>query len=228
MGSIGIQGSRRIVIAVVDHFGYSRQVASTALANFDRFLSKKPSVLSSKKNIQLLMTTCLYLSVKTADDKPKGLPLSFFATMSNGLFVEADIESMELELFDTLEWHVFPPTPELFCLHLLQDAHGLQVANSQALYVLDNSLLDFYFCSHLPSHVALAAIAYTLRHWFSLDALVDTFDYCDWDMESLEACHTRMHHLMERDAATNNKSSPNDARAFDTDWQPDTTVHKCV
>lgn len=202
--------------SVVDNFNYGRQVAASALSNFDRYLTYDKSALHCKRTIQLLMTTCLYVAVKTAEEKPKGLPLSFFATMSNGLFCEQDIEDMEKKLFETLQWHLFPPTPETFCLHFLEASRGLQVASNQVLYVLDNSLLDFYFTAHPPSHVALAALAFTLRHWFAqpLDRLTRAFDYLEWDREALDGCYSRMVQLMGREELSEQQESPNDVRAW--------------
>eukprot|EP00980_Cylindrotheca_fusiformis_P004516 scaffold961_cov122-Cylindrotheca_fusiformis.AAC.24 len=123
---------------VVDHFGLDREVVSSGMNIFDRYLASRPRCLSTgscscpacQKNIdsrlfQLAAMTSLYISMKlysdSTDESPyRRLRLSSFAELSRGQFTAADVSQMERSILKELRWKVNPPTPMACIPYLLR------------------------------------------------------------------------------------------------------------
>jgi hypothetical protein len=123
---------------VVDHFRLDREVVSSGLNIFDRYLASRPKCLNAgscpcpacQKNIdsrlfQLAAMTSLYLAMKmysdSRDDSPyRRLRLTAFVELSRGQFTAADVSQMERSILDELRWKVNPPTPMTVAPYLLR------------------------------------------------------------------------------------------------------------
>ena len=151
------------LFAVVDHFDLHREVVSIAMNHLDRFLAVYPATVD-KNLFQLLAMTCLYLSIKLNEYKHLLIPgskssMDTILQLSRGFFTLEQMEKMEHDVLQRLQWHVHPPTPQVFVKHLLfffsveeHEVHDL------AQFMVELSVMDYFFVPYKPSEVAAAAI----------------------------------------------------------------------
>ncbi|KAL3935348.1 MAG: hypothetical protein SGBAC_009119 [Bacillariaceae sp.] len=123
---------------VVDHFQLDREIVSSGMNIFDRFLASRPRPVEAgacacpacQKNIdsrifQLAAMTSLYIAMKMYSDGRRDSPyrnlrLSAFVELSRGQFTANDISEMEQAILNELQWKVNPPTPMTVVPYLLQ------------------------------------------------------------------------------------------------------------
>jgi len=151
------------ILTVVDHFDLNREVVSTAMSHLDRFLGVYNG--SVDKNLfQLLAMTCLYLSIKLNEYKHLLIPgskssMDTILQLSRGFFTLKEMEKMEYEVLQRLRWHVHPPTAQLFVKHFLfflsVEEHEL---HDLAQFMIELSVMDYFFVSYKPSEIAMAAL----------------------------------------------------------------------
>ena len=170
---------------MVDHFELPRDVVGTCTNLLDRYLAKYFSASASqgvpainKKEFQLVTMCCLYVAMKLKG--PTKVPLEYMVQLSRGTMDVAQLQDMEMELLSQLSWLVHPPTAFDFLKHYLQllqpscsgksqfldDMNGSMMIMSSRLTALEDlaaflvelSVLDYYFVNFRPSTVALAAL----------------------------------------------------------------------
>lgn len=123
---------------VVDHFRLDREVVSSSMNIFDRYLASRPLNYNAntcpcpacQKNIdsrlfQLSAMTSLYLAMKmysdSCEDSPyRRLNLNAFVELSRGQFTAQDVSQMESVILRELKWKVNPPTPMTSVPYLLR------------------------------------------------------------------------------------------------------------
>ena len=124
---------------VVDYVGFDREVVSIAFNYVDRAMiglrqTAKPVFCDksriSKRELQLITLTCLYIAIKThgnIDDgniglksRQKTMNLSTYVALGRGIFEAEVIEAMELQILFVLEWRLNPPTCSEFISCLLR------------------------------------------------------------------------------------------------------------
>jgi Cyclin, N-terminal domain len=78
---------------VIDHFDFSREVASISIHYLDRFLATTPV---NKKLFQLVAMTALYLAMKMYE--PGNLSMKSMIELSRGYFSPAQMAEMEMAI----------------------------------------------------------------------------------------------------------------------------------
>jgi hypothetical protein len=131
--------------------------------HLDRFLATFTDEVD-KNLFQLLAMTCLYLSIKLNEYKHLLIPeskssMDTILRLSRGAFNLKQMEKMEYEVLQRLQWHVHPPTPQLFVKHFLfflsveeHEVHDL------TQFMVELSVMDYFFVSFKPSEVAVASL----------------------------------------------------------------------
>lgn len=148
---------------MVDHFDLHREVVCIAMNHLDRYLAVYPSTVD-KNFFQLLAMTCLYLSVKLNEYKHLLIPgsnssMETILQLSRGYFTLEQMEKMEHDVLQRLQWHVHPPTPQTFVKHFLfflsieeHEVHDL------SQFMVELSVMDYFFVSYKPSEIAIAGV----------------------------------------------------------------------
>jgi hypothetical protein len=149
---------------VVDHFDLHREVVSISMSHLDRYLASCTQAVD-KNRFQLLSMTCLYLAIKLNECKHLLIPGSvssmdtILQLAGRGFFTLEQMETMEYDILQRLQWHVHPPTPQLFAKDFLyflsteeQDIQDL------SQFMVELSIMDYFFVCYKPSEVALAAL----------------------------------------------------------------------
>jgi hypothetical protein len=158
-----LQPISSLIPLVVDHFDLNREVVSTAMSHLDRFLGVYHGTVD-KNLFQLLAMTCLYLSIKLNEYKHLLIPgskssMDTILQLSRGFFTLKEMEKMEYEVLQRLRWHVHPPTAQLFVKHFLFflsfEEHEL---HDLAQFMIELSVMDYFFVSYKPSEIAMAAL----------------------------------------------------------------------
>jgi hypothetical protein len=153
----------RFIFTVVDHFDLHREVVSISMSHLDRYLASCTHAVD-KNRFQLLSMTCLYLAIKLNEYKHLLIPgsvssMDTILQLSRGFFTLEQMEMMENDILQRLQWHVHPPTPQVFVKHFLfflsteeQDIQDL------SQFMVELSVMDYFFVCYKPSEVALAAL----------------------------------------------------------------------
>mmetsp|Transcript_48881 Transcript_48881/g.118342 ORF Transcript_48881/g.118342 Transcript_48881/m.118342 type:complete len:439 (-) Transcript_48881:1060-2376(-) len=149
---------------VIDHFNFSREIAEIVMNYLDRYLARcVPPNVVTKKMFQLAAMTSCYLAIKLYE--PATINLETMIQLSRGFFTPAQMEAMELSILRTLSWRVHPPTRQCFCKHFMQflppacvPVQVMYDIADLARFLLELSVIDYYFIIHRPSNIALAAI----------------------------------------------------------------------
>ena len=148
---------------VVDHFGFSREMVAISLYLFDRFLAKTghQSTCGNSRVLLLAAMTTLQLAIKIND--PKKLNLNSYCLLSQGRFSPKQVEEMERQILQALDWQVTPPTALAFIgnmlLFLPTEIHNcVNEIYELARYISELSTHDSLLITTDASVVALAAI----------------------------------------------------------------------
>jgi hypothetical protein len=208
---------------VVDHFDLNREVVSIAMNNLDRFLDTFTGEVD-KNLFQLLAMTCLYLSIKLNEYKHLLIPestssMDTILRLSRGAFTLQQMERMEYEVLQRLRWHVHPPTPQLFVKHFLfflsveeHEVHDL------TQFMIELSVMDYFFVSYKPSEVAIASLLNALQLLYpqrlSLMNLSFLSNFVDLQSPAIVACRERLSLIY----AQANDPSPESSLAKDTSF----------
>jgi hypothetical protein len=152
-------------------FGFSRTFVAIAFDYLDRYLAKELlqswDVKITRQDFQLFSMTALYLAVKLNSDSngtTDRLDLATLIDMSRGFFSLQDFEDTELDILEALDWRVSPPTANCFLTEMwaLLKKNGSRINNfdwiSTSRHLLEQSIVDAYFCSQRKSQLALAAL----------------------------------------------------------------------
>jgi len=120
-----------------------------------------------------LAMTCLYLSIKLNVYKHLCIPgskstMDSILKLSRGFFTLKEMEDMENEILQRLQWHVHPPTPQLILRLLLPESfqHFHKIFDL-ANFMIELSVTDYFFVPYKPSETAAAALFGALERLFS-------------------------------------------------------------
>jgi hypothetical protein len=188
---------------VVDHFDLNREVVSTTMSHLDRYLAVYNGTEPVDKNLfQLLAMTCLYLSIKLNEYKHLLIPgakstMDTILQLSRGFFKLEEMEKMEYEVLQRLRWHVHPPTAQLFVKHFLL---FLSVEENElqdlAQFMIELSVMDYFFVSYKPSEIAMAALLNSMDRLGSQAKLTNDFpfnsNFVDMHSPAVLACRERL------------------------------------
>lgn len=146
---------------VVDHFDLPREVVAVSLSLFDRYLATRHNQCSGNMALLTSLTT-LHITIKIHSEKT--VKLSTLASLSRGQFGPQDIEKMEWQIFEALDWKLHPPSLFSFISHFLM-AFPAEVSHSVrkeifevAIYMVELSVCDSSYVRYPWSTVAMAAI----------------------------------------------------------------------
>ena len=115
---------------IVDHFEYDREVVALAIDFLDRYQILSKEHMNGEK-YQLSAMTSLYIVIKMncqkssreAGNQNSKARLTFslqqYVSLSRDLFTSEDVEQMELEILDSLNWKVNPVIPTDYLVKLL-------------------------------------------------------------------------------------------------------------
>ena len=145
---------------IVDYCKFDRQVVEVAMSCLDRFSVASPTLLRDRNRYQLASMTCLYSAIKQME--PEAMPLALMAKLSQGLFTKQQIETMELEMLQAIQWRVHPPTASAFAHYLLKLSGNNQDDQNQVLKLTESQIktaVSYADFIHVPaSAIALASL----------------------------------------------------------------------
>jgi hypothetical protein len=156
---------------LIDYFNYDREFVSLSMNFLDRYVMRKQV---DTKTYQLAAMTSIFIVVKMYQPRCSALQLdvSSFVKLSQSAFNEDNILAMEREIFETLEWRLFPPTPNTFMRHLWTlvipplprsrnsrgDHKELEEIMELARFFTELSVCDYFFVTHKPSTIGVASL----------------------------------------------------------------------
>jgi len=191
---------------VVDHFGLNREVVSVAMSHLDRYLEAYEGTLDINV-FRLLAMTCLYLSIKLNESKSILIPGSessmdtILRLRGGSSFTRKEMESMECDILHRLRWHVHPPTAQLFANYFLSfmsaGRRELRDLHELSRYMMELSVMDYFFVSHKPSDIAIAALRNAAERLGHDSAALLSFPFAvqflDIDSPSVRACRAHLY-----------------------------------
>ncbi|CAF0938515.1 unnamed protein product [Adineta ricciae] len=130
------------LIEVSEVYHLHRETYHLSIAYIDQYLCQKKNLAKSK--FQLLGITALFVAAKIEEIYPPRL--SDFSYVTDNTCAEEDILEMELELMNTLNWHICPVTSISWLLIYLQadrELESLADENQRSVNsaILQNSIL---------------------------------------------------------------------------------------
>lgn len=206
---------------VVDHFDLNREVVGVAMNHLDRYLGSYEGIVD-KNLFQLLAMTCLYIAIKLNEYKHLLIPgskssMDTILQLSRGFFTLEEMEKMEYEVLQRLQWYVHPPTSQIFMKHFLfflsveeNELHDL------AQFMIELSVMDYYFVSYRPSEIALAALLNSMEKLkIHTSTIQFPFNYLDFHAPAVLACRERLSliHAQANEQATEEKDKAGSATA---------------
>lgn len=148
---------------MVDHFDLHRDVVCVSMNYLDRYLASYPHTVD-KNYFQLLAMTCVYLAMKLSEYKHLIIQgsrssMESILQLSRGYFTLEDMQKMEINVLNRLNWHVHPPTPQTFVKHFLLflriEEHDI---HDHSQFLVELSVMDYFFVNFKPSDIAIAAV----------------------------------------------------------------------
>jgi hypothetical protein len=189
--------------------------------------------LPTGRSYQLIVMTGLYLAIKLSIGSYFGdlLDARTMCAMSRGMFTRDKLLAMEHNVLHTLQWRMHPPTAKVFLHHYLEllaansesasdscvvkggvDKKQWHAVRNEADFMLEHAVLDYHFCGHYPSVIAVAALCNTISVvWssvgnhnngnnnnspLSLLQQIMVGHGCSWDEGQVADCRQRLHDLM--------------------------------
>lgn len=161
-----VDGEIRFLIAqwtlqLADVCEYSSETSWIAMSCLDRFLATADGydALLDCPKFQNAALTALYIAIKLNEVEVLG-PANM-AQLSRGHQTEGDIEEMEMQMLQALEWRVNPPTALSFVRMFLQlipkfDPIYRSLIMEMAEYQIQHSILDYDLCRIKASRIAFA------------------------------------------------------------------------
>jgi hypothetical protein len=218
---------------VVDHFDLNREIVSISMSHLDRYLSSCTHAVDQNR-FQMLSMTCLYLAIKLNECKPLLIPgsvssMDTILQLSRGFFTLEETERMEYDILQRLQWHVHPPTPQLFIKHFLlllrmerQDIQDL------VQFIVELSVMDYFFVCYKPSEVALAALLNAMDEIFPKRSCHFKFPFqsqvIDLQSPPVLACRERLALLYAQHADSGCPDSSRDNFKDETETEQQRTV----
>ena len=172
----------------VDHCQLSRETVASAMEMVDRFLSTASKNIGDsasaddaelvravsyeaardQRKLQLLTITGLYVAIKINERVALSSDLYLFAEMCCQAYSTEEIEDMERVLLSGLSWRCHAPTALQVGLSILSIILPTTVVDipeetwgvlmDEMKYLIELTVLDYYFSTQRTSTVALAAI----------------------------------------------------------------------
>ena len=123
---------RSLPLAVVDHFGMSREIVTIAMNFSDRCVILQDAedhndttddsiCFYDPHYYQLVAFTAVFLATKLHNGSAEpSVTLDVFCQLSKGLYNKQKAVSMEQRMLETLGWRLHPPTPKVLVHYVLQ------------------------------------------------------------------------------------------------------------
>ncbi|KAL7531464.1 hypothetical protein ACHAXR_004059 [Thalassiosira sp. AJA248-18] len=163
---------------IIDQCGFARETVSFAMNLADRFMSmnttlahRSQDVLYDREQYQLVALTALYISIKLNERMAIGS--SDFAAVSSGKYSLEDIEEMEREILQCLQWRLCPPTSLQVAYHILSlmppqvketiKQGTWNFVEEEMKFQAESAVREYYFMTQRPSTIAMAAIVNSIE-----------------------------------------------------------------
>lgn len=150
---------------VIDFCRFSRETAEIAMSYLDRFsaTSEGKEAREDRQIYQLAAMSCLYTAVKIHE--PEAMNPQLVSNLSRGTYSPKQIEEMEANILQALDWRMNPPTALSF-VRLMMDMVASDVLSKnvrQTIYDLSKyqtelAVNEHAFLTIKPSIVAYCAL----------------------------------------------------------------------
>jgi len=199
------------VYQVADHFDLTRDIVYITMNYMDRICaaSNVTELLQDKNLFQLLAMAALCVAIKIHGELDTSVPwaessiLHTIVYLSQSHFTANDLEIMEMSALQRMQWHLHPPTPQLFVSYFIElypTEEKIELKDI-ALYFVELSVHDYYFVSFKPSVIALAALSNAACIFGRSESLIsdiqeDLFRHNGYREEAkIDACRVRLEKL---------------------------------
>lgn len=196
---------------VCDYYGIPRETGQISIDYFDRYMATI-SFAYTEYRVLLVSLATFHLAVKVHETKK--IKFSTLAALCNHKVSADEIERMECQVMNALEWRLNPPTPDAF-LHLLLNEDDMVIPELSpsietnrveiyilAQYMVELSVCDAFFMNHKPSTIAYGAIYTAVERLMSknIHTNLDFFHYLSQvkRLTNLKHDSVEMHNVVSR------------------------------
>mmetsp|Transcript_11283 Transcript_11283/g.16583 ORF Transcript_11283/g.16583 Transcript_11283/m.16583 type:complete len:323 (+) Transcript_11283:187-1155(+) len=178
---------------VAEFLTIRREIVSVAVRYLDCYLSCSPTEVD-RRHFQGIVIACLYTAMEIHTNhhielscsfistitQPKSPPTklapAFMARITQGAYTPEQIVKLQLELMNTLQWRLNPPTARTFLQYYLclvpsilmtsswEDEERRLLLEEAAQQQMDLAEQDYQFVCCTASSIALASLANAMQH----------------------------------------------------------------
>ncbi|GKT25844.1 Cyclin like protein [Aduncisulcus paluster] len=146
------------IIEVVEEFELSNETYYLATSMFHRFLSK---VSVSRKRLQLIAVTCLFIASKIEEVQPP--VIGDYEYITDHAFSREEIIATEALILKHLDFCITVPNPRTFLRRFCRAARMRRTDCILAYYLCEISQTDATMMHYPPSMIAAAAVSLALQ-----------------------------------------------------------------
>ena len=158
------------LIEVHYKFGFTDETLYMTVSIIDRYLSGN---FISKKNLQLLGITALFISCKHEEiDLPK---INDFTYITNNAYEKEEVVNMENDVLKYLKFNLLFPSPIKFFEYLSLNFNFDEKMHMMGKYLMESFLLDIKYIKYKPSMIACAS-CYIVMKFFKMKNYKDSYD----------------------------------------------------
>lgn len=177
------------------------------MSHMDRYVATFPKHTAIDKNcFQLAAMTSFYLAIKLTHSKilwirGSNSTLETISMLSERRISVEEIEQMELEMLDRLQWHVHPPTPHAFLKQFMELMHIFDdEVYERARFLIEESTKEYCFLLFPPSDIAAAALWNAMEMLSISTTKIDELSLpkhsFDIHCTSIQACRTHLSRIL--------------------------------
>jgi hypothetical protein len=150
---------------ISSYLKFRPDTVAIAVNNLDRYVVRRPAILQSRHDYQLISMACLYTAIKVHE--PEAINPALMSQLSKGVHSPKDIEAAEMSIITALGWKINPPTAMAFVENVLEMIPMACPSNLRVMLQaqIDTSILDASFLGIDTACIGLEAllIAFSLQ-----------------------------------------------------------------
>merc|ERR1719187_176229 len=165
LGQKGIVPKMRAVLTdwmveVHQQFTLLQETLFLSIAILDRYMQLQAETVARRK-LQLVGVTAIFIAAKY--EQMYAPEIGDFVYITDNAYSESEIRDTEIKIMGVLKFNLGKPLPLHFLRRNSKAGQVDATAHTLAKYVMELTLLEYEFAHVLPSEIAAAALAFSVR-----------------------------------------------------------------
>merc|ERR1712198_394241 len=148
------------LVEVHQQFSLLQETLYLSVAILDRFMQVAAEKIP-RKHLQLVGVSAMFIAAKY--EEMYAPEIGDFVYITDNAYTQSQIREMEIKIMGVLKFDLGRPLPLHFLRRNSKAGQVDATAHTMAKYVMELTLLEYGFAHILPSEVAAAALAFSVR-----------------------------------------------------------------